>query len=236
MFASSLLAASSLLLATALADSSPYSKFIDDANSLLAAATGTDVTQLNAFYSWQATQTAIPSDAVSSQYQDYLDAYITTTSAPLPAFVTALPSSLQSIATSFLQAEASLVVQDIAPLVSQNNAALSIYSAGQAAPTTTSSSNNTSTPTAAPRATASGFVTGPANGTTSQVSGNGTAPTLFANSTASATTAPITTALGSPTKSVTPPVTTHKTGGAEKPVSVAVAAAVVGILGIVVML
>ncbi len=235
MFASSLLAASSLILATALADSSPYSKFIDDANSLLAAATGSDVAQLNAFYSWQATQTAIPSNDVNSQYQEYLNAYITTTSAPLPAFVTAVPSSLHSIATSFLQAEASLVVQDIAPLVSQNNAAWSVYSAGQAAPTTTSSTT-TLAPTAAPNATAIGFVTGPANGTTSQVSGNGTAPTLSANSTASAPTAPITTASGSPTKSVTPPATTHKTGGAEKPASVAVAAAVVGILGIVVLL
>ena len=236
MFASSLLVATSLLLATTLADSSPYSKFIDDANSLLAAATGSDVTQLNALYTWQATQTAIPSGDVNSQYQEYLDAYMTTTSAPLPAWVTAVPSSLQPIVTSFLQAEASLVVQDIAPIVSQNNAAWSIYSAGQTAPTTTSS-HTTEAPTPAPSATAStGFVIGSANVTTSQASGNGTAPTLSAQSTANASITSITTASGSPTKSVTPPAATHKTGGAEKPASAAMAAAVVGILGVVVLL
>ncbi|CAD6575057.1 MAG: hypothetical protein ASARMPREDX12_007077 [Alectoria sarmentosa] len=236
MFASSLLAASSLVLTTALADSSPYSKFVNDANSLLAAATGSDAAQLDALYSWQATQTAIPSSDVDSQYQKYLDAYMTTTSAPLPVWVTAVPSSLQPIATSFLQAEASLVVQDIAPLVSQNNVALSLYSAGQAAPTTTSS-NTLIVPTSAPSATAStGFVIGPANMTTSQMSGNGTAPTVSAKSTATALTTSITTALGSPTKSVTQPKTTAKTGGAEKPAGVALAAAVVGIMGIVVLL
>ncbi|CAF9918618.1 hypothetical protein IMSHALPRED_004359 [Imshaugia aleurites] len=237
MFATSLLAASSLLflLPSAFAQSSPYSKFIADANSLLAAATGTDLSQLNALYSWQATQTAVPSGDVDSQYQDYLDAYMTTTSAPLPSWVTAIPSSLQPIATSFLQAEASLVVQDIAPLVSQNNNAESIYSAGQAAPTLTSSNVNAA-PTSAPSAPASSsFVSGPMNVTTSQVSGNGTALTGSATSTASVPNTPITTASGSPTKSVTGPSATFK-GGAERTAGVAVVAAVVGILGVVVLL
>ncbi|KAL9135390.1 MAG: hypothetical protein Q9175_003422 [Cornicularia normoerica] len=236
MFVSSLLAASALLLATALASSSsPYSRFIDDANSLLTAATASDAAQLNALYSWQATQTAIPSGDVDSQYQDYLDAYMTTTSAPLPAWVTALPSSLQPIATSFLQAEASLVVQDIAPVVSQNSAAWSIYSAAQAAPTVTSL-NATVVPTPAPSATANtGFVISPANITTSQMSGIGTAPTLSANSTAIVPITSIATALGSPTKSAIPPTTTFKTGGAEKPAGVAMAAAVAGIMGAVVL-
>lgn len=238
MFASSLLAASfSLLLATALAESSPYSKFIDDANSLLAAATGSEAAQLDALYSWQVIQTAIPSGSVDSQYQAYLDAYMTTTSAPLPAWVTAVPSSLQPIATSFLQAEASLVVQDIAPLVSQNDNARSAYSAGQVAPTTASSKTKAVQQTSAPSATASsGFVTGFANATTSQVSGNGTASTLPANSTAIAPVTRIAVASGSPTKSVTTPPTTVKTGGAEKTGGVAAAAAVIGILGVVVLL
>ncbi|KAF6231792.1 hypothetical protein HO173_010094 [Letharia columbiana] len=237
MFLSSLLAASSVLLATALADSSPYSKFIDDANSLLAAATGNYAAQLNALYGWQATQTAVPSGDVDSQYQEYLNAFMTTTSAPLPAWVTAVPSSLQPIATSFLQAEASLVIQDIAPIVSQNNAAGSVNSAGQAAPATTSL-KTTVVPTPATSATASsGFVSGPANTTSSQMSGNGTAPSLSAKTTATAPITSITTASGSPTKSVTPLVTTfNKTSEAEKPAGVAAAAAVVGILGIVVLL
>lgn len=234
MFASpSLLATSSLLLATATAQSSPYSKFIDDANSLLAAATGSDAAQLDALYSWQATQTAIPSPDVDSQYQDYLNAYMTTTSAPLPAWMTAVPSSLRSVATSFLRAEASLVVQDIAPLVSQNDV---LYSAAQTAPTTISS-HTTLVPTPAPSATASnGFVVAPANATTLHMSGNGTASTLSANGTAVASTTSITTASGSPTKSVTPPATVLKSGGAEKPAGVAVAAAVIGLLGLVVLL
>lgn len=235
MFASgSLLALSSLLVTTSLAQSQPYSKFINDANSLIAAATGSDAAQLNALYTWQATQTAIPTNDLSSQYQDYLDAYMTTTSASLPAWVTALPSSLQSVATSFLQAEASLVVQDIAPIVSQNNEAISLYSAAQAAPTT-SSSNTTVTPTSAPSATlSSGFVSASANVTASQASGNGTAPVSFATSTKIA---PITTATGSPTKSVaSPSATVKKSSGAEKPAGVAVVAAVIGILGVVVLL
>ena len=237
MFASSLLAASSLLLASALAQSSPYSKFIDDANSLLAAATGSDAAQLSALYGWQATQTAVPSGDVSSQYQDYLDAYMTATSAPFPAWVAAIPSSLQPIATSFLQAEASLVAQDIAPLVSQNNNAISLYSAGQAAPTTTSA-NTEAVPTSAPSATpSSGFVSGSTNVTTSQVSVNGTAPGVSAKGTASASITLITSASGSPTKSVIAPVAPFK-GAAGKPasVAVAVAAAVVGTLGVVVLL
>ena len=233
---SSLLAASSssLLLATALADSSPYSKFIDDANSLLAAATGKDAAQLNALYSWQSTQTAVPSGDIDSQYQDYLDAYMTTTSAPLPAWVTAIPSSLQPVATSFLQAEASLVVQDIAPIVSEYNANVS---AAQATPTTTSSSNTTVVSTSAPSVTASsGFARVSANSTTSQMSGNGTTPNLSANSTVTAPITSIANAGASPTKSVTPPVTTIGTSGAEKPAGVAVAAAVVGVLGMMVLL
>ena len=243
MFASSLLAALSsiLLLTTALADSSPYSKFISDANSLLAAATGNEVAQLNALYSWQATQTAIPSGDVNSQYQEYLDAYMTTTSAPLPAWLTAVPPSLQPIATSFLQAEASLVVQDIAPLVSENNHALSIYSAAQAGPTTTTSSSNivmVQTPAPSAAATASsGFVTASANVTRPLImSGTGTAPTRPANSTAiaSATTFPF--ASESPSRLMTAPETTVKTGGAEKRGGVAAAAGLIGILGIVVLL
>lgn len=242
MFASSFLAASSLLLVTALADSSPYSKFIDDANSLLAAATGNNAVRLNALYQWQATQTAIPSGDVNSQYQDYLDAYMTTTSAPLPSWVTAVPSSLQPIATSFLQAEGSLVVQDIAPIVSQNNIDVSAYAASQATPTATPtatySSNSTVISTPAPSVTASsGFTTGFANSTTSQMTGNGTASTLAANGTVTAAIIPIATAGGSPTKSVTPPVATfNKTSGAEKAAGVAVVSAMVGILGMVVLL
>ena len=236
MFASSLWTASSLLFATALADSSPYSKFINDANSLLAAATSADGASLDALYSWQATQTAVPSDEVNSQYQDYLNSFMTTTSAPLPAWVTAVPSSLQPAATSFLQAEASLVVQDIAPLVSQNDAAVSIYSAGQAAPTTTSV-NSTAVSTPAPSVTAStGFVRGAANMTTSQVSANGTAQTPSANSTPTIPTTSITTATGSPTPSVTTPANFHPGSGAEKPASVALAAAVIAFIGVVVLL
>lgn len=235
MFTSSLLAASFLLLTTAFADSSPYSKFIADANSLLAAATGNQAAQLNALYGWQATQTAIASGDINSQYQAYLDAYMTATSAPLPGWVTAVPSSLQPIATSFLQAEASLVVQDVAPIVSQNNVAWSMYSAGQATPTTTSL-KTTVVPTPAQSAiTSTGFVIGSANTTSSSMSGNGTAPTLSANGTAIAPVTSITTASGSPTKSATPLVTPFK-GGAEKPADVAAAAAVVGLLGIVVLL
>lgn len=238
MFTSSFLAASSLLLVTALADSSPYSKFIDDANSLLAAATGNNAVQLNALYQWQATQTAIPSGDVNSQYQDYLDAYMTTTSAPLPSWVTAVPSSLQPIATSFLQAEASLVVQDIAPIVSQNIIDVSAYAASQATPTATYSSNTTVVSTPAPSVTASsGFTTGFANSTTSKMTGNGTASTLAANGTVTAPLIPIATAGGSPTKSVTPPVATfNKTSGAEKAAGVAMVSAMIGILGMVVLL
>lgn len=235
MFPSSLLVASTLLLTTALADSSPYSKFINDANSLLAAATASDAAQLNALYTWQATQTAIPSDEISSQYQEYLNAFTTTTSAPLPAWMTAVPSSLQPIASSFLQAEASLVVQDIAPIVSQNNAEWYLNSANQAAPATISS-ESTPVPTSAPSATAStGFVIGPTNITTSSMSANGTAPPVSANGTATASITSITTASGSPTKPITQPKTTFK-GGAEKPAGAAAAAAVVGIMGIVVLL
>ena len=239
MFTSSLLAASSsLLLVTALADSSPYSKFIDDANSLLAAATGTDAAQLNALYQWQATQTAVPSGDLDSQYQDYLDAYMTTTSAPLPSWVTAIPSSLQPIATSFLQAEASLVVQDIAPMVSQFDIDVSAYTASHPTPTATSSSNTTVLSTPAPSVTASsGFATGFANATMSQMSGNGTASTLSANGTVTAPIIPIATAGGSPTKSVTPPVATfNKASGAEKQAGVAMASALIGVLGIMALL
>ena len=241
MFASSLWAASSLLVvAAALADSSPYSNFIDDANSLLAAATGADGASLDALYSWQATQTAVPSDDVNSQYQNYLNSFMTTTSAPLPAWVTAVPSSLQPAATSFLQAEASLVVQDIAPLVSQNDAAVSTYLAGQAA-TTTTSVPNTVVSTSAPSVTAStGFVKSAANMTTSQVSTNGTAQILSTNSSMIVPSTPIATATGSPTPSPTPsvtkPATFHPGSGAEKPASVALAAAVVAFVGVVVLL
>lgn len=238
MFAPMLLAASSLLVATALADSSPYSKFVDDANSILAAATGKDAAQLDALNSWQATETAVPSADIDSQYQDYLDAYMTATSAPLPTWVTAIPPSLQAVATSFLQAEASLVVQDIAPIVSQYNADLSASTAAQAMPTvTTLSSNDTVVSTSAPSATASsGFATLPMNSTTVQMSGTGTAPAGSANSTGTAPITPIGTAGGSPTKSVTPPVSTFKASGAEKRAGVAAMAAVVGVLGMIVLL
>lgn len=241
MFASSLLAAASLLLATALADSSPYSKFVEDANAILAAATGKDAAQLDAINSWQATQTALPSADIDAQYQDYLDAYMTATSAPLPTWVTAIPSSLQAVATSFLKAEASLVLQDIAPIVSQYNADLSASPTAQATPTTIatpSSSNNTVVSTSAPiRATASSsFATLPANATAAQVSGTGTAISLSANGTGNAPMTPIGSAGGTPTKSVTPPVGTFGTSGAEKPAGVAVVAALIGVLGMIVLL
>ncbi|KAM0794513.1 hypothetical protein BDR22DRAFT_895091 [Usnea florida] len=240
MFASSLWVASSLLFATTLADSSPYSKFINDANSLLAAATGADGASLEALYSWQATQTAVPSDDVNSQYQDYLNSFMTTTSAPLPAWVTAVPSSLQPAATSFLQAEASLVVQDIAPLVSQNDAAYSTYSVGQAATTTTSVNNTAASTPASSGSASTGFVKGAANMTTSQVSATRTAQTLSTNGSAIVPSTPITTATGSPTPSPTPSVTTpatfHPGSGAEKPASRALAAAVVAFIGVVVLL
>ena len=240
MFASSLWVASSLLFATTLADSSPYSKFINDANSLIAAATGANGASLEALYSWQATQTAVPSDDVNSQYQDYLNSFMTTTSAPLPAWVTAIPSSLQPAATSFLQAEASLVVQDIAPLVSQNDAAYSTYSAGQAATTTTSVNNTAVSTSASSGTTSTGFVKGAANMTTSQVSATGTAQTLSTNGTTIVPSTPITTATGSPTSSPTPSVTTpatfHPGSGAEKPASRALSAAVIAFVGVVVLL
>lgn len=240
MFASPLLAAAaSLLLATALADdSSPYSKFVDDANAVLAAATGKDAAQLDALNSWQATQTALPSADIESQYQDYLNAYMTATSAPLPTWVTAIPSSLQAAATSFLQAEASLVVQDIAPIfVSQYSADVS---AAQATPTvTTLTSNDTTMSTSAPPSLAtpsSGFATLSANSTsTAQVSGSGTAPVVSTNSTG--TNPPVGTAGGAaPTNSVTPPVKTFRTSGAEKRAGVAVVAALVGVLGMMLLL
>ena len=141
-----------LLAATALADSSssdPYSKFVSDANSILAAATGTDAAQLDALYSWQATQTAVPSADLDAQYQDYLNAYVTAPSAPLPSWVTAIPTSLQPAMKSFLQAEATLVRQDIAPMVSQLDEEVSAYSATAQ----TSSSNATVVATSTPTVT-----------------------------------------------------------------------------------
>lgn len=224
MLASTFLATSSLLLTTTLATSSPYSKFIADANSLLAAATGKDAAQLNALNSWQATQTAIPSANIDFEYQSYLDAFMTTTSAPLPAWVTAVPSSLQPIATSFLQAEASLVIKDIQPIVSQNQGAWSAYSAGRATQATGTLKNEKVLATAS-----SGFKTTAASATKSS---SGTASTT----TATVPTTSVTSASGSPTKSPTGPATTSKsTSGADGPADMAAAAAVVGIMALVVL-
>lgn len=220
-------------------DSNPYSKFISDANALLAAATGTAASQLSALYAWQATQTAIPSPALNAQYQSYLDAYMTTTSVALPPWITAVPSSLQPAASSFLQAEASLVVQDIAPIVSEFGVGASTTTAA-AGSTSKSITEAWTVVPATPTTTASaGFGTGVANAnaTMAQGTGNGTVQTTAAaNGTASVTS--ITTASGSPTKSVTPPVTTFPPGsGAEKKsAGVAVVAALVAVMGMMVLL
>ena len=213
-----------LLAATALADSSssdPYSKFVSDANSILAAATGTDAAQLDALYSWQATQTAVPSADLDAQYQDYLNAYVTAPSAPLPSWVTAIPTSLQPAMKSFLQAEATLVRQDIAPMVSQFDEEVSAYSATVVA---------TSTPTVT---ASSGFKQVSANVSTARVS-SGVVPS--ANSTGT----PSSNSNGTAGIPVTPPtVTSPQTlphGGADRPAGMAGLAAVVAVLGMIVLL
>ena len=251
MFAPLLLAAATtslLLLTSARADDpdAPYSKFISDANSLLAAATGTDAAQLSALNQWQVTETAIPSAVIEEQYQDYLNAYMTATSAPLPAWVTAIPSSLQPVVSSFLQAEASLVYQDIAPMISQDDVEASSYViAAQTTATATAdavmssgAAANVTTTSAAPNATATSlFATGGQNATVTQVSGNGTTATPSANQTTA--TLVTTSSTTSPTNSVTPPTTTPQqkpTSGAERSGGVAMVGALVGILGMMVLL
>ena len=243
MFASPSLLVLVLAAATALADSDPYSKFGSDANALLAAPTGTAAAQLDAIYSWQLTQTAVPSADLESQYQDYLNAYMSAASVPLPAWVTAIPSSLQPVMTSFLQAEATLVRQDIAPLVSQFEEDVSAYSAtAQATPAPTSSSSSNATVVSASASTmvtaSSGFAQVSANASAARVS-SGMMPS--ANSTGS----PLTTSNGTagaaaPTNSVTPPTVTKPQtvpkGGADRPAGMAGLAAVVGVLGMMVLL
>ena len=256
MIATAVLAASSLLLAVpaTLADSNPFSQVINDANLILATATGDAAEQLQAIGSWVATETAIPSAVIEAQYSSYLNAYITTTNAPLPPWVTALPDSLQPAMISFLQQEASLVMQEIAPAASQMSQDGVSFSAAQVIATPVSSLSNGANvlTTPAPTATASsGFAIGIMNATLSRMADNGTATTLSTdggmshNGTATTistnggimTAPPIVTDSATPTRPVTPPITTVARGnGAEKKEGVALVAAVIGLMGMMVLL
>ena len=237
------------------ANTSIYSKFLSDANALLTSATGAEAASLNALFNWQVTQTAVPNPDLNSQYQDYLNAYVTTSSVPLPAWVTAVPSSLQPVATSFLQAEGRLVQVDFAPVFSSQEGAFFSALGGTSAPSPTtisaSSSSSSSSPSAISSMATNSTTTTSAPSATAQTQTNNNGTTIVAVTTASngtvfttssfsplanGTTVPITTdATPSPTRSVTPPAaatSSHKTGGAPEKRSVATAA-LVGIFGVV---
>ncbi len=90
------------------------SKFASDAESVALGNTAA----ADAVNSWQATQTAVSNSDIKAQANDYLNAFITATATALPPYLTALPTSLQSYVSSVLVGEASLVMTEVAPLVS----------------------------------------------------------------------------------------------------------------------
>lgn len=98
-----------------------FAKLDKDAKSLALENTAA----ANALYSFQETQTAVPLKAIASQDDQYLNAFVTATTAPLPAYISALPTSLQPYASSIFIGDGSIVRTDVAPAMSSEMAAAS---------------------------------------------------------------------------------------------------------------
>lgn len=126
------------------------SKYGSDSRSLLLKNTAA----ANAMYSWAATQTSVPDDDVDEQNSDYLNAFLTATATALPAYITAVPESLRTYASSMYVEQANLIRSDVAPLLSSVVATASASRHAGARGTTTPVNSAYSTGTAAKVASA----------------------------------------------------------------------------------
>lgn len=178
--------------------------------------------------SWQATQTSFPTATINSQieayYTRYLAAYGSNTAAnstptvALPAFISAVPTSLQSGATSAFHAAAALINTGYVAAIAPSQDSVSLGSL-------VSSATGGSTGVIPPNS---------ANATTS-VSGSGVTPPLVLV-TNLGTSVTANGSVASPTNNAPAPTATNFEGGSAKAPGFAVAAMVGAFFGLVVLL
>ena len=114
--------------------SDQFSKLSADAAALAASNSGID----HDISAWQATQTAVPPASVAAQNAAFVEGLITGSTAILPPYLTQLPSSLATQASSLEMAEAKLVMSDLAPPTTASSSGSSSASALSSSSKTTS--------------------------------------------------------------------------------------------------
>lgn len=135
-----------------------YSKAMTDYSAISSAAAPV----ATAFSAWISTQSALPTSLIQSQDEDFANAAATASTPPLPAYVTALPSSIQAGVSSAYQALAGYEQTDLAPLYSDHSSAMS--SAVGVKPGAQTTFATSAVPTNSANGTSKGSPTSPAGG------------------------------------------------------------------------
>ena len=67
----------------------------------------------NSVFAWAETETSIPTDVLEKEFANYFDVLASETTAPIPGFLTYLPTPLVTPASELLVSEATLVADDL---------------------------------------------------------------------------------------------------------------------------